>query len=70
MNISGTRNEGAFDPWMLLSSIKRKACQIGVNYVRGEVVGFTGETSSPESKLNHFKVCVQCFTLFRVLTLK
>ncbi len=54
----GTRNEGAFDPWMLLSSIKRKALQFGVQYVKGEVVGFGCETHSDESNPTHLKVHV------------
>jgi len=32
----GTANEGWFDPWSLLSSFRKKAISIGVEYVHGE----------------------------------
>lgn len=36
----GLENEGWFDPWCLLSALKKKAISLGVEYVSGEVVGF------------------------------
>ena len=38
--ISGTENEGYFDPWSLLNAFKRKAVSLGVDYISGEVVDF------------------------------
>ncbi|CAH1787517.1 unnamed protein product [Owenia fusiformis] len=36
----GYENEGWFDPWSLLEAFKRKAMSLGVEYKKGEVVGF------------------------------
>ena len=38
--ISGTGNEGWFDPWSLLNAFKRKAVSLGVEYITGEAVDF------------------------------
>lgn len=35
----GTRNEGYFDPWSLVTNLKRKAISLGVEYMEGEVIG-------------------------------
>ncbi|XP_002734363.2 FAD-dependent oxidoreductase domain-containing protein 1-like [Saccoglossus kowalevskii] len=37
----GTANEGWFDPWCLLTALKQKAKSLGVQYVHGNVTGFT-----------------------------
>nr|XP_006815997.1 PREDICTED: FAD-dependent oxidoreductase domain-containing protein 1-like [Saccoglossus kowalevskii] len=37
----GTENEGWFDPWCLLAALKQKAKSLGVQYVHGNVTGFT-----------------------------
>lgn len=34
-----TQGEGFFDPWALLSAMRRKAISMGVLFVSGEVVG-------------------------------
>lgn len=37
--LKGTRNEGWFDPWLLLSAFKKKVIAMGVHYIKGEVCG-------------------------------
>lgn len=37
----GDRNEGWFDPWLLVRCIRNKAHTFGANYVVGELEGFT-----------------------------
>ncbi|VDL59725.1 unnamed protein product [Hymenolepis diminuta] len=37
----GDRNEGWFDPWLLVRAVRNKAHTFGANYVVGEVNGFT-----------------------------
>ena len=37
----GLEKEGWFDPWSLLYAFKRKAISMDVDYVTGEVIGFT-----------------------------
>ncbi|XP_077284965.1 FAD-dependent oxidoreductase domain-containing protein 1 homolog [Arctopsyche grandis] len=39
----GLESEGWFDPWMLLGGFKKRAQEIGVQYVTGEVTGFEFE---------------------------
>ncbi|XP_060084218.1 FAD-dependent oxidoreductase domain-containing protein 1-like [Ylistrum balloti] len=36
----GIQGEGWFDPWLLLSALKKKNISLGVNYVNAEVEGF------------------------------
>ncbi|KAJ8680876.1 hypothetical protein QAD02_016663 [Eretmocerus hayati] len=36
----GLENEGWFDPWTLLTAFKRKALDMGVEFIRGEALGF------------------------------
>ncbi|XP_069804455.1 FAD-dependent oxidoreductase domain-containing protein 1 isoform X2 [Dendropsophus ebraccatus] len=36
----GLENEGWFDPWLLLSALRRKALSMGVLHCHGEVAGF------------------------------
>ncbi|XP_056399967.1 FAD-dependent oxidoreductase domain-containing protein 1 [Hyla sarda] len=36
----GLENEGWFDPWLLLSALRRKALSMGVLHCHGEVTGF------------------------------
>lgn len=36
----GLENEGWFDPWSMLCAMKNKALHLGVEYVKGEAVGF------------------------------
>lgn len=38
--ILGLENEGAIDPWQLLSAIREKNITLGVQYVKGDVEGF------------------------------
>lgn len=42
-------NEGYFDPWSLVSAMKRKAVSLGVDYIHGNVLGgkFTGDGPTP-----------------------
>lgn len=47
LGTSSSKNEGYFDPWALLSAMKRKALSLGVDFVQGEVVGSTLSTNSP-----------------------
>lgn len=37
--LTGVRNEGWFDPWLLLTAFKQKAVAMGVRYLHGEVTG-------------------------------
>jgi hypothetical protein len=37
---AGLENEGAIDPWQLLSAIREKNIDLGVQYVKGDVEGF------------------------------
>lgn len=39
----GLESEGWFDPWMLLGGFKKRAQEIGVQYINGEVTGFEFE---------------------------
>ena len=45
----GYRNEGWFDPWILLSGFKRKAMSLGVDYVHGEVTSINVECDRVKS---------------------
>lgn len=36
----GLENEGWFDPWSLLNSLKKRSIQLGAEYVEGDVEGF------------------------------
>ncbi|GLH06192.1 FAD-dependent oxidoreductase domain-containing protein 1 [Gryllus bimaculatus] len=36
----GLRDEGWFDPWSLLDGFKKKAINLGAEYIQGEAVGF------------------------------
>ncbi|XP_076066894.1 FAD-dependent oxidoreductase domain-containing protein 1-like [Oratosquilla oratoria] len=38
--VIGRENEGWFDPWSFLHCLKRKAVDLGVEYITGKVVGF------------------------------
>jgi len=53
-NISGTGNEGWFDPWSLLNAFKRKAVSMGVEYITGEAVDFATDHND---QINSIKVC-------------
>lgn len=35
----GTQNEGYFDPWLLITALRKKAASMGVLFIDGEVVG-------------------------------
>ena len=37
----GVRNEGWFDPWLLLSAFKKKVLSMGVQYLTGELTAAT-----------------------------
>ena len=41
--LTGLQNEGWFDPWLFLAALKTKAASLGVQFVKGEVVGFKGD---------------------------
>eukprot|EP00501_MAST-03F_sp_TOSAG23-6_P002553 GSMAST32.ASY1.ANO1.2693.1 assembled CDS len=53
--VLGVRNEGWFDPWLLLGAFKKKAISLGVDYIAGNVVGFditkSENTSSPKQMM-------------------
>ncbi len=51
----GVRNEGWFDPWTLLSAFKRKAAEMGVAYLHGDVVGVGVEAE----RVTGVEVCLQ-----------
>uniref|UniRef100_A0A914W269 FAD-dependent oxidoreductase domain-containing protein 1 n=1 Tax=Plectus sambesii TaxID=2011161 RepID=A0A914W269_9BILA len=40
MGSFGLENEGAIDPWQLLSAIREKNITLGVQYIKGDVEGF------------------------------
>ncbi|XP_063050779.1 FAD-dependent oxidoreductase domain-containing protein 1 [Engraulis encrasicolus] len=46
----GLENEGWFDPWTLLSALKRKALSMGVEQCLGEVRGFNYGVQSVENR--------------------
>ena len=54
MSITGTKNEGSFDPWILLSALKRKALHLGVHYIRYEASSF--KQSGNDAKLEILQV--------------
>lgn len=41
MGSYGFENEGWFDPWALLTSLKIKAMELGVHFIPGEVYNLT-----------------------------
>lgn len=45
----GTKNEGYFDPWSLVSAMKAKAISLGVEYIEGDVTGATVVNASSSS---------------------
>ena len=45
----GFRNEGWFDPWILLNGFKKKATSLGADYISGEVVGINVKNDSVKS---------------------
>ena len=42
-DVSGLANEGWFDSWLFLSALKIKTASLGVEFVKGELVGFIKE---------------------------
>ena len=50
----GTKNEGSFDPWSLLSAMKRKALNLGVHYIKSAVTSF--KQAGNDDKLEILKV--------------
>lgn len=48
------KNEGYFDPWSYVNSMKKKSISVGVDYIEGEVVNakLEGSPSSPASSAN------------------
>lgn len=46
---AGYRGEGWFDPWMLLSSFKKKAISLGVDFIPGDVTGISVEGNKVKS---------------------
>lgn len=68
--VIGLENEGWFDPWSLLIGMKRKAINLGTEYVTGEVTGFElmdledsyveGEASANINQLRSAKVVLPC----------
>ena len=47
--VIGFKNEGWFDPWILLSGFKKKAISLGVEYISGEVVGMNVDNERVKS---------------------
>jgi FAD-dependent oxidoreductase domain-containing protein 1 len=45
----GFRDEGWFDPWILLSGFKKKTISLGADYISAEVVGVNIENDSVKS---------------------
>ena len=52
-NISGTGDEGWFEPLSLLNAFKNKAISLGVEYITGEVVDFLTDLNA---QINGVKV--------------
>ena len=46
---AGYKGEGWFDPWMLLSSFKKKAISLGVDFIPGDVTGISVEGNKVKS---------------------
>lgn len=50
----GMEKEGWFDPWLLMQGLKYRACQLGANFVVGEVEGFLKKHEGPiDPEENH-----------------
>ena len=45
----GFKNEGWFDPWLLLSGFKRKAVSLGVDFFPGEITDINVVSDSVKS---------------------
>ena len=45
----GFKNEGWFDPWILLNGFKKKAISLGADYISGKVVGINVECDRVKS---------------------
>ena len=65
---TGFRDEGWFDPWILLSGFKKKAISLGADYISAEVVGVNIENDSVksvkvQSRLGHVRVYILCHEL-------
>lgn len=56
----GFKNEGYFDPWLLVGAMKAKAISLGVEYVEGKVVGgkLVPATASSTSSFNLSSISV------------
>jgi glycine/D-amino acid oxidase-like deaminating enzyme len=52
----GTKNEGWFDPWSLISSLRAKIKAKGVTIMKGNVVGMEGSTSSGQVGVEKVRV--------------
>lgn len=52
----GYKNEGWFDPWLLLSGFKRKASSLGVEFFPGEVTDIN--VVSDKVKSVKVQVCI------------
>ena len=59
IKISGTGNEGNFDPWSLLNAFKRKAVSLGVDYINGEAVDFVTDQNGQISSVKVLEWFVQ-----------
>lgn len=46
VSVLGVRNEGWFDPWLLLSAFRKKLTSMGVRFLHAEVTGVHVEHST------------------------
>ncbi|KAK8735257.1 hypothetical protein OTU49_005588, partial [Cherax quadricarinatus] len=51
--VLGTNNEGWFDPWSLLTLLRRKAVSLGAVYVSGAVTGLHHQVLTPADHLHN-----------------
>jgi glycine/D-amino acid oxidase-like deaminating enzyme len=54
--VLGTRDEGWFDPWLLLTGFRRKAASLGAVYVQGNVEAFRSASSGGGTRLESVRV--------------
>lgn len=52
LTYTGVKNEGWFDPWLLLSAFKKKLMSMGVKFLEAEVTGVNVE----QNRVNKVKV--------------
>ena len=67
--VIGLENEGWFDPWLYLAALRAKCANLGVKYVKGEVVGFEAKDGRPMELSDGSAVKRQILTRVRVGTM-